>query len=544
MTLIRRQVDAGFSAGELEGLLVPWDTPATVRDSIDGPAYVESWAPGSLVYDDLVPVYGAHTHTDIPGAIERGPLIGRADHLEDGPHGLTGTIVLADTPAAREIRELARTVGAYLSIEVDTYDDEAPVEGSTVTRTRGLLTGLAVILPPHKPAFPSAAVTAVRSKGNPAMSETEPVDPDVETDDNDDDNDDTEAETAIVGRSAVAELVRAEVARTAVPRGRIAAHPLARFDRFVDAADAAFTDPAVAVQVARALADQVTTNNPGVIPPGWVKDVKGIIDIGRRVVSALGPNPDPGEGMEINWPYFAGNLLALVGVQATEKTAITSVRVDLLKGTAPYATYAGGSDISYQLIRRSSPSYRDAYLRIMSAAYAAVTDKAATDQLEVASNAGVAYDVATDTDGAAFRAAVFEASVEVEMATGSPASVVLAATDVFVKVGSLLVPAPVFNVGGTADAASLSVDVSKLQVVHAPALAPGTAIVTNRLAAAWSEDGPHTITADDVEKLGQNIAVWGLGALAAFYPNGVVTLNATGVPAVAEASSGRGSKKS
>jgi hypothetical protein len=255
--------------------------------------------------------------------------------------------------------------------------------------------------------------------------------------------------------------------------------------------------------------------------------VRGIIDLGRRVITNLGPNPDPGEGMDIEYPYFAGDLLALVGVQSAEKAPITSVRVDILKGSVPLATYAGGSDVSYQLIRRSRPSYRDAYLRIMASAYAAVTDKAATDQLEAASDAHVVYDPATDTDGTAFRAAVFEASVLVEDATGAPASVVLAASDVFTGYGAVLNPAPVVNVGGTSSAKTLSVDVSQLEVVRAPALAAGTAIVTNGQAAAWAEDFGGTVTAEDVEKLGQNIAVWGLGALAAFVPAGIVLLSAT-----------------
>lgn len=529
MTIIRRAPALAelTAAGELDGLLVPWNTPATVADRLGGPVYREQWSPGSLRTTSVVPVYATHRHT-ATGELERGELIGRIAHLEDRADGLHGTVELAHTPDAEKVRELARTVGAWLSIEADFTTDREPAAGELVTRSSAELTGLAVILPPHKPAFPTAAVTAVRTGDTPHMS-TEPIDPDTPPPDDDDENNDDDENEAdeTVGRAAVAELVRTEVARAAVPRGRIQAHPLARFDRFVDAADASWHDPELGRTIGRALADQVTTNNPGVIPPGWIQEVRGIIDAGRPTITALGANPDTGEGMDINWPYFDGDLLALVGVQATEKTPITSVRVDLKKATQALATYAGGSDISYQLIRRSSPSYRDAYLRIMAAAYSAVTDKAATDQLVARGTGHVIYDPATDADGSAFRAAVFEASVAVKQATGQPASVVLAATDVFVGVGSAMTPAPVFNVGGTADAATLSVDVSKLEVIHSPFLPAGTAEVTNKIAAAWDEDGPHTVTAEDVERLGQNVAVWGMGALAVFVPAGVVTLSAT-----------------
>jgi len=550
-TVIRQAPAAAVltAAGEIDGQLVPWNTPAALADRPGGPVYREQWAPGSLTPSpDGVPVYAAHRHT-VTGELERGELIGRVAALEDRPDGLYGTVSLVGTTAAQDLRTLAREFPAFLSIEAVFEADREPAAGELVTRSQAELTGLAVILPPHKPAFPTAAVTAVRTGETTTMTDT-PIEPEVPDDDDTDDDDETTGpdteptDAVVVGRSAVAELVRSEVARSAVPRGRIAAHPLAKYPRFVDAFDAAYADRTgeLATTIGRALADQISPNNPGVVPPGWVTDVKGIVELGRRTIAALGPNPDTGEGLELNWPYFDGNLLALVGVQAAEKTAITSVRVDLKKGTAPLAVYAGGSDLSLVLINRSSPAYRDAYLRIMAAAYAAVTDKAATDQLEVASNAAVIYDLATDTDGAAFRAAVFEASVMVEDATGQPASVILAATDVFVKIGSVMTPAPVVNVGGTADAASLSVDVSQLAVTRAPALAPGTALVTNQAAAAWAEDGPQTINALDVEKLGENIALWGMGGLVTYYPAGVVTLNPTGIAALEAGGTKRGSK--
>jgi hypothetical protein len=208
-----------------------------------------------------------------------------------------------------------------------------------------------------------------------------------------------------------------------------------------------------------------------------------------------------------------------------------SVRVDLKKGSEDLVTYAGGSDLSYQLIRRSSPSYRDAYMRIMYAAYSAVTDAAAT--AAIVAGQTVTYDLAADTDGAAFRSALFEASVLVQAATGSPASFALAATDVFVAVGGKpsIYPSTygVANVSGTADAATLRVNVSGVDVIHDPYLAPGKAYVSNSEAASWYEDGPYSVAAEDVEKLGQNVAVWGLGAFGIHLPMGIVEL-AAGLP--------------
>lgn len=310
------------------------------------------------------------------------------------------------------------------------------------------------------------------------------------------------------------------------------ASPLHRFRSLAEYAETVYAerDPAAVALLRRALADQITTNNPGVIPPAWVPEVAGIIDRGRPVISAFGLGNLDDAGMDVDWPYFDGDLLALVAAQTTEKTAITSVRVDIKRGTVPLATYAGGSDISYQLIRRSRPAYRDAYMRIMYAAYSAVVDKAATLAAVAAAKGHVVYDPATaDADGSKFRAAVFAASVQVEAATGSPAGFVLAATDQFVRLGGALVPAPygTNNVAGVATASTLRVEVSGVPVIHAPNAAAGTLLVSNNAAADWYEDGPFAVAAEDVEKLGQDTAVWGMGAFGATLPAGIVVLSKT-----------------
>ena len=49
-------------------------------------------------------------------------------------------------------------------------------------------------------------------------------------------------------------------------------------------------------------------------------------------------------------------------------------------------------------------------------------------------------------------------------------------------------------------------------------------IASNELAAAWMEDGPFQAAAEDVEKLGRNVAYWSLGAGARFIPAGIVEI--------------------
>ena len=49
----------------------------------------------------------------------------------------------------------------------------------------------------------------------------------------------------------------------------------------------------------------------------------------------------------------------------------------------------------------------------------------------------------------------------------------------------------------------------------------GTVLVTNEQAAAWLEEGPFLASAEDVPKLGTDVAIWGMGAPGLFLPAGI-----------------------
>lgn len=278
-----------------------------------------------------------------------------------------------------------------------------------------------------------------------------------------------------------------------------------------------------------ALVDQITTDNPGVVPPSWLSEIQGIIAVDRPAITALGTTPAPAAGMTVNWPYYDGDIKTLVGQQLTEKTEITSVKVSFKKGTVDLKTYAGGSDISYQLLKRSSPEYRAAYMELLLSGYNYVTDAAFVTAVIAAATAGTAtWDPAAGT-ASQLRAALFTASLAVRRATGQPASVVLAGDDVFLAIAALdgLYPAPygTQNVSGTVDASTLEIRVAGLPpIVNDPFMDPDTLLVTNGRAAKWIEDGPYTATAEDVAKLGQDNAIWGMGAPGVFSPKGVISV--------------------
>jgi hypothetical protein len=277
--------------------------------------------------------------------------------------------------------------------------------------------------------------------------------------------------------------------------------------------------------MSRVLADQITDNNPGVTTPGVLADIKGIVNAGRPAITSWGREPMTGSGMSVDFPYFDGNLGALVAAQTTQKTEITSVRVDIKKGAAAILTLAGGSDIAYQLISRSSPSYLEAYARIMLSAYAAVSDGTFTNAIEGTSGLGsvtLNWETASLDD---MREAIFLASVQVQDLTGRPAEFVQASATAFVNLGGKLNPQGEPNgQAGSASAATLRPVISGIPVIYNPAINAATAIVSNSSTAGWHEDGPFQVSAEDVAKLGRDVAVWGLGAPAVYQPAAIIVL--------------------
>jgi len=182
-----------------------------------------------------------------------------------------------------------------------------------------------------------------------------------------------------------------------------------------------------------------------------------------------------------------------------------------------------------QVIERTDPSYVDAHQRIMLGAFGTETDYAFQAALWANDTAGVDYDFSADTTGLAFREAVFAAAVDVETATGQPAEVVYVSSAVFKKIGGWTSFMPdvygVQNVAGTFNARTLSLSVAGLPIVLAREFAiddTESAIVTNRSAITWAEDGPRLMTNDVAANLGRDYSIYGYAAATPFVSAGIV----------------------
>ena len=495
--ILELREDGGDIVATGYGRAVPYNVPTKVG------GVEESFARDAFTPDDVVGKPLAYRHGEPVGVITG------AENREDG---LYIDFQIVNTAQGRDAATLVRT-GASKGLSVG-FTPIKSAWSKTRDKVQHLTAGLMEVSLTHMPAYATAGVSVIREgiKMNPEETTEETVVV----------SEDKEAREAI---ASVREQVANIEARafTSEPT-----HPLARYRTFGEYSKAVYGGEIEA----RALFDQVTTDNPGVLPPIWLQTVVGIIDLGRPVITGVGGPQSAGtSGLDINWPFFDGDLTTIVEAQAHEKAEVNSVQISLEKGPATLATYAAGSDISYQLLQRSQPSYLDAHNRIMAASYSTVTDRVFTNNMWTQSNNTNIYDLAGDTTGADFRAAVFTASMEVEDATGSPAGVVFASTALMNAIGGWesFYPAPygVQNVSGVATASTLQVNVSGLRVIRAKWLdtdADRHAIVTNGEAARWIEDGPRLATAENVGQLGRDLAIYGVGATATYVPAGVVRL--------------------
>ena len=493
LLLHTRAEDGGDIIGTGYGMAVPYG----VEIEYDGMR--ESFAPGAF---DTAAVVGK------PLAYRHNEPIGVITAASNEPDGLYIDFDVVNTSLGRDAATLMRTGSSRgLSVGFAPLESKRTQGKNAIVYTKAALAEVSLT---HQPAYSTAGVGSIR-EDHMSVETVEDAAPAVVAD--------------IMAREAIDELRREvqSVAHVAAP-----AHPLAQFRSFGE-----YSKAVLEGFESRALVDQVTDNNPGVMPPIWLQQVRGIIDLGRPVITGVGgPQSAGATGLDINWPYFDGDLTTIVEAQANEKDEVNSVRIDIEKGTASLLTYAAGSDISYQLLQRSQPSYLDAHNRIMAASYSTVTDRKFTSDLWNQGTGLQTYDLSADTTGAVFRATVFEASMNCEDATGVPATIVYASTALMTAIGGWesFYPAPygVQNVSGVATASTLQVNVSGLRVVRAKWLdtaANRHAIVTNGEASRWIEDGPRLASAENVGQIGRDLAIYGYGVTAAYLPAGVVRIN-------------------
>jgi HK97 family phage prohead protease len=442
-------------------------------------------------------------------------VVGYADELAEDDIGLRFSGRLLTSVAARDYAERVGSGLGSVSLEFLPGQVARGRESVQHTGVRKLI----AIAGSYRPAYSGALASVRDERESNVTDETETT---ATADPADDRIEKITEEVAVQSRS-IAELRRgiAESRAANVTDDPYAAIRSMTYGEFMQRA---VTDTELRNAFTRALADNIASESPGVVTPGVIQDVKRIIGTTRVGIDAFGVRPLGDGGMNVEWPYTATALGSLVGEQVTQKSEITSADVPILKGSAPIKTYAGGSDIAYQLLRRSNPSYLDAFGRIMLSAWAAVTNTAFINQVEGTSGLGTfVYDWGAATSIDVIREKVFLGSLMVQDATGAPAEFVLCGATPFTKIGGALNANGIaMGQAGSAEASTLAPILSGLRVLYDPNVNANTVLISNRSAAGWHEDGPFSIADEDIAKLGRNVAVWSMGAAAVYNPLGII----------------------
>jgi HK97 family phage prohead protease len=120
-----------------------------------------------------------------------------------------------------------------------------------------------------------------------------------------------------------------------------------------------------------ALEIATVSENTGMVPPNFLRDIIGIIDDRRPFINSIERAPLPAFGMKVNTPKLGAQATVALTAEGAEfdstDTVVTFQEDDIVK-------FAGANIINVELLDRSDPSFLDLLLRELAASYAQKTD--------------------------------------------------------------------------------------------------------------------------------------------------------------------------
>jgi HK97 family phage prohead protease len=143
-----------------------------------------------------------------------------------------------------------------------------------------------------------------------------------------------------------------------------------------------------------ALAIGTVSENTGMVPPNYLRDVIGVIDSSRPFIDSIERAPLPASGLKIFTPVLGAQAIVgetAEGVEyASQDTAVTFQENNIVK-------FAGANVINQEVLDRSDPSFLDLLIRELAASYAQKTDAYAL---------GIARDGAVGSSGSTINKAI------------------------------------------------------------------------------------------------------------------------------------------
>ncbi|GAA2118586.1 HK97 family phage prohead protease [Streptomyces synnematoformans] len=290
-----------------------------------------------------------------------------------------------------------------------------------------------------------------------------------------------------------------------------------------------------------ALADEITTDVPGLLPTSIIGELLGRPSGRRRLWDSLSAKDMPMVGEKFSRPKLTQN--TVVDSQAAQKTEVASQKMTVTLEDVQKTTLAGALDIAYQVIDWTSPAFLNEVVRNFVAVYMARTDLLAATNLNTAATGGpVAWDGTAEGLNTALATAA--GLVYESIPTGADAipNTVWISTDVWVRLAGLtdttgrpLLPylAP-SNASGQLDVSDPESGVtnSPFRWVISKNLPDLTMIVGDAELTERYENGRRFLQAERPDVLGRDLAYMGYVATYFPYPASLVRIT---VPAPAAA---------
>jgi HK97 family phage prohead protease len=295
---------------------------------------------------------------------------GRMISHEITPVGIIGKFKVARTSAGDDILALAQDglkSGLSIGASIDQYEnkeDEIYVTSASILEVSVVDT----------PAFAEAQITDVAAQ---KADETEVTAISA----SDEQTNQTESEVTSMGNPEEVTPVVETAPEVAVEASKAVQAPVAyakpRVNTNVTAGEYAKAQfnasrgNSDARDLVAAIDAATTTENIGVVPPSYLRDLIGIIDNSMPFADSLEQGVLPASGMKFYRPVIGTQATTAVTAEAVEfdstDTTITSKEIDVVK-------IAGANKVSVELLDRSDPAYLDVLLRELAASWAQKAD--------------------------------------------------------------------------------------------------------------------------------------------------------------------------
>jgi HK97 family phage prohead protease len=487
--MITRSFEIRATDAELrtvEGLAVPYN------DTIDiGGGWSERFEKGAIDLNANVKLF--RDHEDIIGVVTE---------MTESDEGLMIKAKISETVLGNETLNLVKD-GAIRSFSVGFIPVTDVKKDKTIIRTKVNLKEVSLVA---FPAYDKAEVLSVREETNQEEISMENTTPDY-----------TSAIEEV--RNHAEELERRLDVIASEKSPSISAPQFRSYGQYVKAVASGDLD-AYRVFTGADSADTIMKN-------AWVSDTVRILNAGRPTYSVFSSGALPPDGMNVEYPKINTNTIDVAN-QAAEGDTLAYGKLTLTSATAPIKTYGGYTDMSRQVVERSSINYVDTAFRAMVAKYASVTNAAMRQQLitDAALFNQSALGAWTATE---IIDSLAEAAVKVNADTGLPLEFILVSSDVFrlVAKSTDTLDRPILsNTGGTVNTygninpVGLTGNILGLPIVVDPSLAALSFYAGNSAAITTYESAgaPFRLNDEEITNLTNSFSVYGYLGIAVTDP--------------------------